>query len=281
VLDFLPPSPTAHDMIKSNRFVTLCAISALASLTIQAPPALAAKPKAPAKPVLTCKLKAADGLTYTVIKPGKGEKPGKDARVEVDYSGRLASDGTEFDSGKATKFKVTQVIPGFAQGLQLMQPGGKYRLCIPAAIGYGETGSGPIPANADLVFEVDLLSFKTPPPKPVIAEADRSCAQTTASGLGYQMLSAGNGRAPTDADMALVDFSIFDPATGIVQQKQDWQVIPLAQASPIFAEALKLMQSGSTYRFCMPKVEGSADAGPLTNIIVSLLDLRPAPVAED
>lgn len=244
--------------------------------------AVAAAPPAPAKLVLTCKVKTPEGLSYTVLTAGKGEKPGADARVEVNYSGRLASDGSEFDSGAGVKFKVGGVIAGFAQGLKLMQPGGKYRLCIPAALGYGAEGAGTIPANADLVFEVDLLSFTTPPPKPVIAPADRTCAQTTASGLGYSMVTAGSGRAPTNADMALIDFTVFDAQSGIVQEKRDWEKIPLAQTSALFGEALKMMPAGSTYRFCMPQpTDPAAPAQPETNILVTLLDLRPAPPIED
>jgi FKBP-type peptidyl-prolyl cis-trans isomerase len=243
-------------------------------------PALSApKPANPKSPVLTCKTAAADGLTYTVIKPGKGEKPGADAKVKVNYKGMLTADGSEFDSGKDAEFKVGGVIPGFAQGLQLMQPGGSYRLCIPSKLAYGEAGTGPIPANADLVFEVDLLSFTTPPPKPVIPEAERGCAQTTASGLGYAIAKPGTGRTPTDADMALVDFTVFDASTGVVQEKREWEKIPLSQATAIFAEGLKMMQAGATYRFCMPKTAEAA-AEPVSNIIVNLLDIRPAPVAE-
>ncbi|MBL0924524.1 MAG: FKBP-type peptidyl-prolyl cis-trans isomerase [Sphingomonadaceae bacterium] len=238
------------------------------------------KPK-PTSPALTCKTTAADGLTYTVITSGKGDKPGTDSRVKVNYAGYLKADGSEFDKGEGAQFKVGGVIPGFAQGLQLMQPGGKYRLCIPAALGYGETGTGPIPANADLVFEVELLSFTTPPPKPVIAEADRACTQMTASGLGYTLVKPGNGRAPTDADMALVDFTVFDAKSGVVQEMREWEKIPLSQATAIFGEGLKMMQTGSTYRFCMPKPAEANDAGPESNIMVSLLDVRPTPVAED
>ena len=132
-----------------------------------ATPAIAApKPAKPKPPVLTCKTAAADGLTYTVIKAGKGEKPGADAKVKVNYKGMLTSDGSKFDEGKGAEFKVGGVIPGFAQGLQLMQPGGSYRLCIPSKLGYGEAGTGPIPANADLVFEVDLLSLPRRRPNP-------------------------------------------------------------------------------------------------------------------
>ncbi len=257
----------------------VAALSTAFAPIVFAIPAIAAEPTA-AKPVLTCNVKTAEGLSYTVIKAGAGEKPGADARVEVNYSGRLASDGSEFDAGNAAKFKVGGVIPGFAQGLKLMQPGGKYRLCIPSALGYGAEGSGPIPANSDLVFEVELLSFTTPPPKPVIAPADRTCTQTTASGLGYAVVKAAQGRVATDADMALVDFSLFDAATGVVDQQRQWEKIPLSMATPMFAEALKLMPLGSTYRFCMPS-SAATTAEPATNIIVTLIDLRPAPPAED
>ena len=268
-------------MTKSFQSAVLGTVSAATLLAVPAVPATAATPT-PAKPELTCKVKTPEGLSYTVIKAGKGEKPGPDSRVEVNYSGRLATDGSEFDSGERAKFKVGGVIVGFAQGLKLMQSGGKYRLCIPAALGYGAEESGPIPANSDLVFEVELLSFTTPPPKPIIAPADRTCSQTTASGLRYSVVSAGTGRTPTDADMALVDFTLFDAESGVVQEKREWEKIPLAMATPLFGEALKMMPSGSTYRFCMPKPDGTMGAPQSgTNILVSLIDVRPAPPAED
>lgn len=237
------------------------------------------KPVKAAPPVLACKTAAADGLTYTIINAGKGDKPGADAKVKVNYKGMLTSDGKEFDSGKAAEFKVGGVIPGFAQGLQLMQPGGSYRLCIPSKLGYGEAGTGPIPANADLVFEVELLSFTTPPPKPIVPLAERACSQTTASGLGYLAIKSGTGKTPTEADMTLVDFTTFDAKTGITLEKREWEKIPLAQATAIFAEGLKMMQVASSYTFCLPKSAEAAD-GQEINIRVDLLDVRPAPAAD-
>ena len=56
---------------------------------------------------------------------------------------------------------VGGVIPGFSEGVQLLGRGGVVRICIPAALGYGAQASGPIPANADLVFQIELLDFKT------------------------------------------------------------------------------------------------------------------------
>lgn len=250
------------------------------ALLLQFAPAQAATPVAvkPKPPVLSCTTPTAEGLSYTVIKPGNGDRPNAESKVTVNYKGMLTADGTEFDSGQAAQFPVGGVIPGFAQGLKLMQTGGSYRLCIPAALGYGAAGTGPIPANADLVFEVELLSFTNPPPKPVLPVAERSCSQSTASGLGFEIVKSAAGKKPADGDMALVDFTIFDANTGIVQQNREWEKIPLNQASPIFRESLNMMAIGSTYRFCMPK---AADGSPNSNIIVTLIDLRPAPATEN
>lgn len=255
------------------------------ALIISTAPAFAATPK-PAKakpPVLTCKTATPEGLTYTVIKAGKGEKPGADSKVKVNYKGYLTSDGSSFDAGDGAEFKVGGVIPGFGQGLQMMQPGGKYRLCIPSKLGYGEAGTGPIPANADLVFEVELLSFTNPPPKLVVPLSERTCDKTTSSGLGYFLIRPGTGKAPNDNDMALVDFTTFDAKTGVVLEKREWEKIPLGQATAIFGEALKLMQVGSAISFCLPKKPESdpaaaAAAEPDINIRVDLLDVRPAPI---
>lgn len=255
------------------------------ALLINSAPAFAATPKtAKAKPpVLTCKTATPEGLIYTVIKPGKGEMPGADSKVKVNYKGYLTSDGRSFDAGQGAEFKVGGVIAGFGQGLQMMQPGGKYRLCIPSKLGYGEAGTGPIPGNADLVFEVELLSFANPPPKPVIPPSERTCDKITGSGLGYYLIRPGTGKAPTDNDMALVDFTTFDAKTGVVLEKREWEKIPLGQATAIFGEALKLMQVGSAISFCLPK-KPESEAGPAAepdiNIRVDLLDVRAAPIVE-
>lgn len=262
-----------------QKTVSILIISALLST-----PALAAPKTVKAKPpILTCKTATADGLSYTVIKPGKGQSPEANSKVKVNYKGMLTADGSEFDTGKSAEFKVGGVIPGFAQGLQLMQPGGSYRLCIPAKLGYGDAGTGPIPANADLVFEVELLSFTTPPPKPVIPLAERTCEKTTASGLGFLAIKLGTGKSPTETDMTLVDFTTFDAKTGVSLEKREWEKIPLTQATAVFVEALKMMQAGSSYTFCLPKPKtDDAATGPETeiNIKVDLLDVRPAPLTD-
>ena len=98
---------------------------------------------------------------------GEGENPEAADSVEVHYEGRLI-DGTAFDSsferGETVTFGLTQVIPGWTEGLQLMKPGGKFQLIIPPELGYGEGGAGQmIGPNATLVFDVELVAvFKAP-----------------------------------------------------------------------------------------------------------------------
>lgn len=100
------------------------------------------------------------GLQYKVIEKGKGTSPGKTDSVTVNYRGTLI-DGTEFDSsykrGKPATFRVDGVIAGWTEALQLMKPGAKWQLFIPANLAYGERGAGPrIGPNSTLIFEVEL-----------------------------------------------------------------------------------------------------------------------------
>jgi FKBP-type peptidyl-prolyl cis-trans isomerase FkpA len=94
------------------------------------------------------------------LKAGAGDKPPAHSYVLINYKGMLA-DGTVFDQAEQTPMPLDEVVPGFAQGLVQMQRGGRYKLTIPPELGYGAQASGPIPANATLVFEIDLLDFKT------------------------------------------------------------------------------------------------------------------------
>jgi FKBP-type peptidyl-prolyl cis-trans isomerase FkpA len=120
----------------------------------------------PLNPVLPsgqrlCAAKTAAGLGYTMLRPATGATPAEADYVLVNYIGYLAATGAVFDQGERATFPVNGVIPGFSKGLQMMAKTGIARFCIPAAMGYGAQGSGPIPANADLVFQVELVDYKT------------------------------------------------------------------------------------------------------------------------
>ena len=102
------------------------------------------------------------GLKYRKIKDGNGKKPKATDRVKVHYTGTLI-DGTKFDSsvdrGEPLTFPLNQVIPGWTEGLQLMDEGSKYMLYIPYNLGYGEQPAGAIPPGSTLIFEVELLEI--------------------------------------------------------------------------------------------------------------------------
>lgn len=101
------------------------------------------------------------GLQYEVLKEGNGKQPKATDKVKCDYEGTLI-DGTMFDSsikrGQPAVFGVNQVIPGWVEALQLMSEGAKWRLYIPAELGYGAQGAGEmIPPHSTLIFDVELI----------------------------------------------------------------------------------------------------------------------------
>ena len=108
------------------------------------------------------------GVQYKVIKDGAGITPKASDKVQVHYVGALL-DGTEFDNsvkrGEPLEFPVNAVIEGWQDLLQVMKEGMKVKAWIPSALAYGEAGVPPmIPANALLVFEVELLKVFTETP---------------------------------------------------------------------------------------------------------------------
>lgn len=105
------------------------------------------------------------GLVVNTIKPGTGPSPTAADVVLVNYVGHLGN-GKEFDKGDRVAIPLDAVVAGFSQGLQKMQKGGKYKLTIPANLGYGpepqknnRTGEVVIPGNSDLVFDIELLDY--------------------------------------------------------------------------------------------------------------------------
>ena len=105
------------------------------------------------------------GLRYTDLAPGEGEPAKAGDVVEVHYTGWL-TDGKKFDSSRDRnvpfRFRLGagMVIKGWDEGVAGMKRGGKRRLIIPSALGYGKRGAGDvIPPDADLVFEVELLGI--------------------------------------------------------------------------------------------------------------------------
>ena len=109
-------------------------------------------------------VKTPTGMVYRSIKDGKGKSPSAADTVEVNYRGTLTN-GKEFDSSykrhQSISFPLSQVIPCWTEGVQMMKVGGKAKLVCPPELAYGARGAGSdVPPNATLIFEVELLNIK-------------------------------------------------------------------------------------------------------------------------
>ena len=124
---------------------------------------------------------APKGVEVTVLEAGSGPSPSAGDVIFVNYTGKL-EDGTVFDQSQplplppqaqglfpeGNPLPLDNMIPGFVEGATKMQKGGKYQLRIPANMAYGDeektdpqTGEVVIPANSDLIFDVDMIDFMT------------------------------------------------------------------------------------------------------------------------
>lgn len=106
----------------------------------------------------------AQKLEITDLTVGQGQQVKAGDTIRVHYKGTLAQSGVKFDSsydkGEPVTFELTGLIEGWQQGIPGMNEGGKRRLIVPAALGYGTQGYPPsIPADTDLVFEVEVLAI--------------------------------------------------------------------------------------------------------------------------
>ena len=148
-------------MMRVRGEVWFAAVLALAC----APAAWAAQEKAVVLP----------GVSYEVLAsgPASGAQPTRGDEVRMRYVGRLTS-GEVFSTSagggaQPTAFKVREVIPGMSAALQLMRPGDRWRITLPAYLAYGRLGrryqppeptlKRDVPPDATLVFEVELVSF--------------------------------------------------------------------------------------------------------------------------
>lgn len=122
------------------------------------------------------------GLQYIVIEEGTGPKPAEGDTVLVHYEGTLA-DGTIFDSsyqrGNPEEFSLSMVIPGWVEGIMLMNVGSKYRIFLPSRLAFGERGAGQsIPPFSTLIFQLELLEI-------IVADDDETGEAADLSGEAH------------------------------------------------------------------------------------------------
>lgn len=201
------PSPRKRPPVLSILFAGALSVGAL-----QNPLPVQQAPQTPQIPDDTEIVTTESGLKYSVLAEGDGsESPRIGDVVRVHYTGWLP-DGTMFDSsrqrGMPTEFGLGAVIEGWNEALQLMSPGSRLKLTIPPDLGYGEQGSPPvIPANATLIFDVELIAIPARNPLPFL-EWDGEGGTTTESGIAWKELSPGSGGV-MDSQMLWLEFAMW------------------------------------------------------------------------
>ena len=213
----------------------------------------------------------ASGLQYIEIEKGDGPAPEEGKPVVVHYTGTL-EDGTEFDSSYSRNepfifpLGLGYVIPGWDEGIALMNVGGKAKLIIPPELAYGEQGAGGvIPPNATLIFEVELVDVLPGAPE-APTDVDEADLITTDSGLQYYDFEVGDGPSPTEGQQIAVDYtgwlvdgtkfdSSLDRGQPIVFPVGTGQVIPG------WDEGLLSMNVGGRRQLVIPPELGYGETG--------------------
>lgn len=112
------------------------------------------------------------GLRYEIVKQGEGAFPKAEDSVKVHYTGTLV-DGSTFDSsverGEPAVFALKEVIPGWTEGIQKVNKGGKIKLYVPPSLAYGDDPRPGIPPGSTLIFDVELLEINPPAEQPAAA----------------------------------------------------------------------------------------------------------------
>lgn len=154
----------------------------------------------------------ASGLQYTQVAAGTGPKPQPGQVVTVHYTGSL-QDGTVFDSsynrGEPIRFALGMgmVIPGWDEGIAMMNQGGQAILVIPPNLAYGERGAGGvIPPNATLVFDVELVDIQPGAPD-APTTLDEAAYTTNSRGIKYADIVVGAGPTPMPGQVVVVHYT--------------------------------------------------------------------------
>ncbi len=235
----------------------------------------------------------ASGLKYSVLSKGDDvTKPKPGDQVKVHYTGWLPDTGKIFDSSLRTGQPFTfalgqgQVIAGWDEGVALMSRGSRFKFTIPPGLGYGAQGSGPIPANATLVFEVELLDIIR---APEFHQANKDAQKKTDDGLVYEFLTQGAGALANESDILTMKIAIWRSngellhCTEIHERNNPRKGTADSFGWPLVKRAVKVLNVGSRCRFEASAVDSlgkeiGASLGPDAQLVweLELIDAKPS-----
>ena len=249
-------------------------------------------PAAPTKPAAEIAVVPADairspsGLASKVLQPGEGDAhPTLRDSVTVFYTGWTA-EGRMFNSSgdQPVTFPMTQLIPGWIEGMAGMVRREKRRFWIPSRLAYGDSSTNPTAPAGDLVFDIQLLAIQQgsgPPAVPPDLTPVPRDVKRTRSGLAYRILSHGTGtRHPSAASTVQVHYTgwqtngrMYNTST----TRNEPTSLALATTQPGWRESVLLMVVGDKGRFWIPNrllSPGPANsAGPVPGMLVFDIEL--------
>jgi peptidylprolyl isomerase len=151
------------------------------------------------------------GLQYVEVLAGGGATPQDGDLISMHYvaklpDGTVLADSYSMGQPSAAIMGREQLLPGWEEGLALMQAGGKMNLLLPPDLAFGEEGYGMIPPNSQVVIEVELLTVEAPPAAPDVSESDLT---ETESGLQYFDIEVGDGLEAVEGSVVSTDYVIW------------------------------------------------------------------------
>jgi peptidylprolyl isomerase len=167
---------------------------------------------APAEPIVWEDATTTEsGLQYIEVVKGEGHLPQAGDLVTMHYTASLPDGTVLADSYSMGEPAIAimgreQLLPGWEEGLMLTRVGGKTQLLLPPELAFGEEGYGMIPANSQIVIEVEVIATETPPAPPEIDEAD---LVTTESGLQYYDIEVGDGLEAEEGSTVTTTYIIW------------------------------------------------------------------------
>lgn len=235
------------------------------------------------------------GLQFLDVTPGDGDVPQTGDILSLHFTASLP-DGTEFANTKQYGDPITivylrdQILPGMDEGLALMKAGGTAKMVLPPELAFGPTGNGVVPANSQVILQVELSKVEEPPQPSTVASSDLT---TTASGLKYADLATGQGEAVKAGNIVSTDYTIWvqgENKAEYVASSKGRNPLTFVQGAgdtvfPGWEEGVLGMQVGGKRQLIIPpdlgmgEAGGSSIPGNATLILeIELVDFKEQPV---
>lgn len=226
------------------------------------------------------------GLQFLETLAGEGANPEIGDIVTMNFVAQLP-DGTEFANSYMEGAPVTailgreQLLPGWEEGLLMMQVGGQARMVLPSELAFGAEGYGMIPPDSEIILIVELISIEKPPTPQEVTQSDLT---TTDSGLQYYDITVGEGDTAAEGMLVSNSFTLWYQADEPVYVGASGSTAPISfevglgdTVFPGWEEGVVGMKVGGVRQVVIPPDLGFGDVGggsiPPNSILILEIEL--------